>query len=164
MTDKKPEAAIVGAVRDGLARQFLPTSEQLNAKAKFWIAFRQNPVVDERDVTPAMVEDLLGRPIQSWLAEPKFWEWWSERDTAGRQIQVAAEKAAELAVYYLDPSVPLNDNARIQLIKYVLEFSGRTPPSRREIRWADKEVAELSERELDELINKLSQKRLTTTT
>lgn len=138
-----------------------PTEEQRRLKAKFWLAFRNNPITEETMVTPGLVEDMTGKSVQKWLSDPAFWAWFgATKDTTKENLEAAAEKASELAMFYLDPSVPFNDNARVQLIKYVLEFSGRSPPSRKEIKWHDKEIQDLSEEQLDALIAKLTKRAL----
>jgi hypothetical protein len=160
MTKERSEAkAVLAAVRDGLPAIPLEptwTEEQRQLKARFWLLFKQNPMTDRDDVTPALVEQVTGKSVHRWLADPKFWAWFTTKDSVKQGLEVAAEKAAELAILYLDPTIPFNDNARVQLIKYVLEFSGRSPPSRKEIKWHDKEIADLTPEQLDALIVKLS--------
>ena len=158
---KKNDGALVSSLGKELACLVEPTwtREQLKLKAKFWLAFKSNPLQGEEDVSPALVEELTGTSVQQWLSDPQFWPWFSTRDEVKENLEVAAMKAAELAVYYLDPSVPFNDNARTQLIKYVLEFSGRSPPSRKEIKWHDREVADLTPDQLDALIENLLKKQ-----
>lgn len=161
--DRDDAQALVAAVREATLQphlQYHPTPEQRELKARFWLEFRQNPIVDDTDVTPALVEDVLGRSVQGWLTDPKFWTWFSSKDTVRKNLEIAAEQASEWAMLALDPAFPLNDNARVQLVKYVLEFSGRSPPSRKEIKWADRDVAALNEDELNALIEKLSRKAL----
>lgn len=159
-------SALVSALRNAEMAShvmFQPSHEQRQLKSKFWIDFKSNPIADDRDVTPALVEEVLGRDIRGWLSQPQFWPWFSTRDSTKQFLEVAAEKAAEMAIMLLDPSTPLQDNARVQLIKIVLDFSGRAPASRKEIKWADREVENLSESELDSLIDKLTKKQLSNT-
>ena len=143
------------------ASAYIATQEQQRLKASFWLAFKSNPIADVDSISPALVEQLTGKSVQSWLSNPAFWEWFKVKNEVVENLEVAAMRAAELAIHYLDPSVPMNDNARVALMKLVLEFSGRTPPARKEIKWLDKEVADLSPEQLDALIAKLSsQKKL----
>ncbi len=139
---------------------FIPSAEQRELKAKFWIEFRANPIADDADVTPALVEEILGHSIAGWLRQKHFWQWWSARDITKRYLEVGAEKAVEMALMYLDPAVPMQDSARVNLIKLVLEYAGKTPPVRKEIKWADRDIADLSDEQLDALIEKLSRKKL----
>ena len=159
MNDKKVDRAIVASVREATlipAVSYPATEEQRRVKAKFWIEFRANPLVDKDAVTPNHILDLVGYDVSKWMGDSRFWSWFaSTNDTIKENLEIAAEKASELALYYLDPSTFLNDNARVQLIKYVLEFAGRTPPTRKEIKWHDKEIADLSHDQLDALISKL---------
>jgi len=153
------EVAVLGAVATIEPWSEYPaTDEQRAIKAKFWIAFKQNPIIDEKDVNAALVQEFTGHSIAGWMSDPAFWRWFSSKDSTKHIIEVAAEKAAELASFYLNPAVPFNDNARVQLIKYMLEFSGRSPPSRKEIKWQDKEIADLTSEQLDALIQKQLEK------
>lgn len=157
--DRDEALKLVDSVRDvTLLPQvaYRPNDDQRELKAKFWLDFKQNPLVDTADVSPALVEELTGKPIDHWLKLPGFWDWFksSTTDTTKRYLEVAAEKAAEMAIMMLDPATPLNDNARVQLIKYVLEFSGRSPPQRRDVKWLDREIQDLDAKQLDDLIAK----------
>ena len=155
--DRPAPKAVLAAVREGLpAIPVEPswTDEQRQLKARFWLQHKQNPLNDKDDITPIMVEQATGKSVRKWLDDSAFWAWFATRDSVKQGLEVAAEKAAELAILYLDPSVPFNDNARVQLIKYVLEFSGRTPPSRKEIKWHDKEIADMTPEQLDAFIAK----------
>lgn len=139
---------------------YAPTDDVRALKARFWHAFKANPTVDESQVTPALVEAVLGRSVRGYVSHPGFWPWFSNQRVTEALIEMAAERAAETALQMLNPAFPLNDNARVQLIKYVLEFSGRSPPSRKVEKWMDKEVANLDEKELDTLIAKHLAKKL----
>ncbi len=158
------DTSVVAAVRHALpvpALSYQPTDEQRAIKAKFWLEFKRNPLTDTDNVSPALVEQLGGVSVQKWLSDPSFWDWFCVKDQVKVNLEIAAERASELAMFYLDPSVPLNDNARVQLIKYVLEFSGRAPPSRRDIKVLDREIGEMSEDQLQTYIDKqLARKRL----
>lgn len=134
---------------------FNPTEEQRELKAKFWFEYNANPLIDDDQITPTVVSDVLGRDISSWTKQPHFWDWFKSRDIVKRRLEVAAEKASELAIALLDPSVPMQDSARVNLIKIVLEFAGRTPPVRKETKWHDKEIGELDDQQLDALIEKM---------
>lgn len=155
--------AVLAAVRDGLPAIPVHPSwseEQRQFKARFWLKFKQTPLIDAEDVTPALVEQLMGKPIPlHWRDDRSWWPWFGTKDSVKQGLEVAAEKAAELAILYLDPTVPFNDNARVQLIKYVLEFSGRTPPSRKEIKWHDKEIADMTPDQLEAYIEKQSRQK-----
>lgn len=152
-----PEATLLPALAQLEPWAEFPASDEQRAiKAKFWLTLKANPIVDEKDVTPSLVEELIGKSVTQWTASPEFWTWFKDKDTTKASLEVAAEKAAELAVFYLNPAVPFNDNARVQLIKYVLEFSGRSPPSRKEIKWQDKDIAGLNEEQLIALIEKMT--------
>jgi hypothetical protein len=149
--------SVVDAVRDALpvpSLAYYPTDAQRELKASFWLAHKKNPLVDDDQITPALVESLTGVSVQCWLSDDKFWSWFSIRDSVKLNLEVAAERASELAMHYMDPSIPFNDNARVQLIKYVLEFAGRAPPLHKVIKWGDKAVADMSENELADYIRK----------
>ncbi len=156
-----PAAQVIATLRKAVCTpSYQPSEEQRSLKAQFWIAFKANPLCDVDDITPALVNQLTGVDVQKWLSDDRYWPWMATRDSVKLSLEIAAEKAAEMAIAYLDPSVPMNDNARVQLIKYVLEFSGRSPATRREEKWMDKEVGQLNEEQLDALIAKLTAKRL----
>lgn len=156
--------AVVSAVRDAIpvpALTYQPTDTQREVKAKFWLAFKDNPLCETDAVNPAVIEQLTGVDVQAWSRDKRFWAWFTIKDQVRLNLEIAAERASEMAMMMLDPAHPMNDNARVQLVKYVLEFAGRTPPSRKEIKWADKEVGDMSPEELKALIDKLTAKQLT---
>lgn len=158
------DSQVVKVVREAtLSPQlsYYPTEEQRLVKARFWKAFKANPLTDVVQISPAQVEEMTGHSVQKWLGDKAFWPWFSRsKDTTGEYLEVAAEKAGELAMHFLNPAIEFNDNARVALMKLVLEYSGRAPASRKEVKWHDKEVAELNEDQLDALIDKLSRKKL----
>ena len=156
--DTERDIAIVTSVREGMLTLpgYPANDEQREVKSRFWTAFKANPLVDERDVTPALGEELTGQSVAGWVSDKRFWPWFVTRQQTEIWLEAAAERAAALALFYLDPAVPMNDNARVSLIKAVLEFSGRNPPTRREIKWADREIATASAEELDAMAEKLS--------
>jgi hypothetical protein len=166
---KREDNALVAAVGVGLSAaaataddnvegvpgfQYAPTDDMRALKSRFWHRFKQNPLIDEEDVTPALVEQLTGRSVQGFTNHPGFWPWFSNTKVTEILIEMAAERAAQTALGMLDPSFPLNDNARVQLIKYVLEFSGRSTQQRSIEKWMDKDVANADEKMLDEMIER----------
>lgn len=158
---RRDDELLIGAVKDAMVLPqvlFVPTPEQRELKAKFWLEFLANPIIDNTDISPLVVEEYLGRPISAWMKQPNFWQWFKSRDMTKRYLEIAAEKACELAIMYLDPAIPMQDSARVNLMKIVLEFAGRTPPVRKEIKWQDQDVASLDDQQLDALIAKLSRK------
>lgn len=160
MTKTPPETGLVRRIADALPGRpgmaYDPSDDQRKVKAKFWLRFRENPVIDRKDVTPALVEQLTGVSVQAWTKDTGFWDWFNVSDQVKENLEIAAERASELALKFLDPLVPMNDNARVQLIKYVLEFAGRAPPQRKEVKWHDKEIAEMTQEQLDALIARLT--------
>lgn len=164
MTKRNDELSAVAheAILEGVPGfAYVPTDKDRALKAQFWSKFKQNPIVDEADVTPELVKRYTGRDISGLMKHPDFWVWFSNSRTTEQLLEMAAERGAAMAVRMLDPSVVMNDNARVQLIKIVMDYSGRTPPSHKVIKWADRDVAALDEDQLDELIAKLSKKRKT---
>lgn len=153
-------ADVLAAVREGIPLAMpteypRATAEQRHVKARFWLSFKDNPLTDIKDVTPALVEELTGKSVQKWCSQDvAFWPWFSSKQSTAIGLEIAAERATELCNFYLDPAVPFNDNARVSLIKLVLEYSGRTPPTRREIKWQDKSVGEMTPDELDAYLKK----------
>ncbi len=133
---------------------YAPTDDIRALKSRFWLLFKANQICDEDQITPAVVEEVTGRSLKGHMGHPAFWGWFSNQRVTEIMIEMAAERASETALRMLDPSFPLNDNARVQLIKYVLEFSGRSPPTRRDVKWLDKEVGALDEKDLDAMIEK----------
>jgi hypothetical protein len=160
-----PPGDVLAAIGDGAQLLSLTpgfeaaTDEMRQLKSRFWLALRSNPIAEDTAVSPALVEQLTGRSVQKWLSDERFWPWFSTRDSTKQYLEVAAEKAAELALFYLNPAVPFNDNARASLMKLVLEYSGRTPPSTKVVKWQDKEIGELSEDQLNAFIDKLLESR-----
>ena len=155
MTPSEALAAMRSAMPVLLAHgEYQADNKLRQLKARFWQLFNSNPLVDVKDITPALAEDLLGKSLKGHLSDPRFWPWFSTKDSAKQNLEVCAERATELALYYLDPAIPLQDSARINLIKIVLEFSGRTPPARKEIKWQDREIGDLSQEDLDAFIQK----------
>ena len=132
-----------------------PSEEQRHLKSRFWLALRSNPIADDSEVSPALVEQMTGKSVQKWLGDDRFWPWFSTKDSTKVHLEHAAEKASELAMYYLNPAVPMNDNARVSLIKTVLEFSGRTPPTTKVVKWQDADVASMSEDQLRAFVDKM---------
>lgn len=158
-------ADILTAVNSGLPvllahNEFDADLKLRQMKARFWQLFYANPLMDVKDITPTVVEQTLGKSVRGHLSNPHFWSWFTTKDSAKQNLEVAAERASELAIYYLNPAVPLQDSARVNLIKIVLEYSGRTPPSRKEVVWQDKEVGSLTSEELDAFINKEVERRV----
>lgn len=163
-TDAPPAGDVLAAIGQGALLSLTPdfpaaTEEQRQLKSRFWLAMRANPIAEDTQVSPALVEQLTGKSVQKWLSDERFWPWFSTKDSTKQYLEVAAEKAAELALFYLNPAVPFNDNARTSLIKIVLEYSGRTPPSTKVVKWQDKEIGDLSEDQLNAFIDKLLESR-----
>ncbi len=166
--DAPPAGDVLAAIGKGLPDHRLSltpgydeaTDEQRQLKSRFWLALRSNPIAEDTEVSPALVQQLTGRSVQKWLSNENFWPWFATRDTTRQYLEVSAEKAAELAMFYLNPAVPFNDNARVSLIKIVLEYSGRTPPSTKVVKWQDADVANMSEDQLNAFIDKMVDARM----
>ncbi len=151
------EVSIVGAIGRALGTVHNPSDDERTLKARFWLKFRENPIIDSDDVTAALVAQLTGdESIHEYVKVKGFWAWFNVKDQVKENLEIAAERASELALAMLDPMYKCNDNARVQLVKYVLEFAGRAPATRKEVKWADKDINEMSSEQLDALISKMT--------
>jgi transcriptional regulator with AAA-type ATPase domain len=135
------------------ALQFLPTPEQRDAKSAFWLALEDNPVADPRTITALGAVNLTNQPkVEKWWSVEGFPQWFLNKEEFRMQLESAAYMALSTLMEILH-NPDANASARVAAAKLVIEASGKSVKVA-ETQVADKMIQSMSERQLEDYINK----------
>jgi hypothetical protein len=123
---------------------FRPTDLQVKAKVRFWTRQADNPLADSASVTRQIAIQVTGdQRLAGWWSLPGFADWFTNRD-----------EFRERAEYLVECDDPKVVNAQVQLIKAIIEASGRGPATKKEVKYLDEGVGKLDATQLEQLLSK----------
>ena len=154
MTDKKKMASPATKLKAITADLILtPSEDQCLAKARFWRKMAENPLYSVDKMSNSQMETLAASAnIPNWLSNPKFKDWFLEKDHVYHGVAALAEKAIHTLWEILeDPdSTP---KTKVEVCRLALDLKGIRPPAKKEIKYADLDIQRKSPEELDHYIN-----------
>ena len=128
--------------------------EQRMAKARFQQWNEEQPFFDVESATLEQIKNVTGaRKLEVWLKdEPSFASWFFEMDDfKTRSIayaEVAQEKLFEILTSHTEEKI-LTAKDQINAAKLLIELADKFPTKRKEVTYLDKDVAKLSDSEVD---------------
>lgn len=143
---------------------FLPSPEQRKAKAAFWAAYTDNPVLDLETISSEEARRYAADTrVYKWWPIPGFRDWFLNKDEFRQRLEYLANIALDAAEeILLNPTA--HPSARTNMAKLVIEAAGRMPNKfAKEPKFADEIISRMTRRELEEYIRR-GQKLLGTAT
>jgi hypothetical protein len=131
---------------------FTPDDWMLMAKSKFWRRHAENPMFDADNVQLTQVVRITKcSKLSRFWGNEQFRDWFLDKDYVSHGLKALAEKAIRVLNELLDdPKCP--HQAKVRAIEQIFEFGDYKPPVRREVKWADAELAKWNKEELDGFI------------
>lgn len=136
---------------------FNATTPQAKFKAKLYAA---HPNCNPLELTPQQLQTMTGnRSVVRWCTEEGFLEWLAEKDTVKRLLDAASETAVKrlldiVAEDSIGPQGRVTAASQVAAAKLILEFAGFSPPNHKIVEYRDKDINEMSAKELREFVNK----------
>lgn len=134
---------------------FQPTQPQLKFKSKL---YQQYPQIDVDKLSPGQLVSLTkNRSLMGWLADPDFREWLANKDYTRQLLIAGAEVAVKRLWQILEcdnvgPRGEVTAAAQVNAAKLMLEYAGYNPPTRKEVIYKDKDIAQMDEQQLRDFI------------
>jgi hypothetical protein len=154
LVSDKPKSMTTAAKLKAVTADLIldPSEAQCVAKARFWRKMSENPLYDADKISTAQIERMTGSSmLTKWWANPKFRDWFLEKEHIYYAVSALAEKAVAVLWEVLDDPTA-SAKTRVDVAKLALDLKGVRPPSRKEVRWADVEIQKKSPEELDQYI------------
>lgn len=154
--DKGKPVSLTNKLRAVVAEViFTPTDTQLLVKSKFWRRMKENPMHDANRVSAATVEQITGSSqVRHWWSDKSFKEWFLDKDYVQHGLQGLAEMGIQVMMDILmDPKQPAA--AKANILKMVYEFADYRPAIKKQIKWADAEIANMEPDEVDKRIKEM---------
>jgi len=136
---------------------FTPSAPQAKFKAKL---YAEHPTVNPAALTPQQLQTLTGnRSVVRWCQEEGFLDWLAEKDTVKRLLEAGAETAVKrlldiIADDSVGPQGRVTAASQVAAAKLILEFAGFSPPNHKIVEYRDKDINEMSAKELRDFVTK----------
>jgi len=133
---------------------FEPSPAQRKLKAKYWLAVRDYPgsAADKLSCAEAMRVTNDGR-LERWWKSPGFAQWFRGRDEFRERTEYLCQLALDTAEQVLLSDDPKAINAKVSMIKVLLEAGGKITKSK-EIKLLDESVSKMNKPQLEEYLRK----------
>lgn len=147
-----PITDILAAAAEDLG--FQPEPDHRRVKAAFWAKFYEDPKMDRDRVTLAAVQQYLpDYRLRKWWSMPGFKEWFTNKDEWRQKqeylVMLAQDEAERIL---LDRNA--NANAKVGLIKFLVESIGRASPKMKEVKMLDDAIHKMTPEQLEEFVKK----------
>lgn len=155
MTHKPPlsrAGMALGAIPADSLGGWTPTQAQMLAKARLHARLRDLSILtDIGSLAPARLAELAGdRRLSRWLDNPDFVAWVYDRDDFAHRAIALKDEAIQVLADILraeyEPKV-LTAKDKLKAADMLLQLTGAYPSKTKEIRYLDKDLAELTEAE-----------------
>lgn len=148
---KKAASSIVDLAEDLV---FIPSPAQRKAKAKFWMAVKDNPSVDPNNISASQAESIINnQSVRKWWAQPGFKEWFKGKEEFRERLEYLCQVGLDTAEEILLIDDPKAVNAKVSLIKVLLEAGGKIDKGK-QIKLLDESVQKMSKAQLEEYMKK----------
>jgi hypothetical protein len=112
---------------------FTPTKFQRLAKAKFWRAVQDNPLIDPSALPDTEIERMVETDrIHDWKKDPGFLLWFTNDRTVEIAIEAGTEKAVQRLVEIIEAPAEARGDVttthQLAAIKTLLEYSSAKAP------------------------------------
>lgn len=97
------------------------TEQDIALKSQFWRTIEGNPLIDVNTLTPENIEKILKKKIKS-IYNPEYLDWFLNKSSIGDKLEYLLQLALSSAEKIFQSSDPKLTQAKIFLIKTVLEF------------------------------------------
>lgn len=122
-------------------QSFNPTKHMRVAKARFWKAVEDNPLIDPTCLSVAEISRLAGSPtLPRWVRDNEgFKQWFTSKDEIKVMLKMGAEAAVDRLVKIVQedrvgPKEAVSAGTQVQAAKLLLEFAGMAPAKQSEVR------------------------------
>lgn len=135
--------------------QFDPGPKQREAKAQFWEAVRNSPVLQAEDMSESQIISITGKAswMREWLRHSEFRAWFFNQHHTKLKIMAAAEVAVDTLVEILGDDSPKSLGHRVRAAQTILHLAGMEPPKVKKVEFADKEVNDMNEEQLEQFLS-----------
>ena len=132
---------------------FMPTPEQKKVKARFWIAYRDNPIMELDQLSLQDVTILCqDARVQKWWNIPGFASWFRNHLESREKLEYLFDLSLDvLQEILLDPE-PKTAGAKVNAVKLIGELASKFPKQTAKPVVLDQEIGQLSEDELRKLV------------
>lgn len=136
---------------------FKPSRSQAKAKATLHNRAEKNPLIGSLDaLSVRKLEKLSGvKDLSVWVDSPGFMEWFLNPESNKELLESGVELAISRALDILD--TPLGDvkaSDHLAAMKLILDYAGYTPKKQAVVEYKDKDIANMDEDNLDQIIKK----------
>lgn len=128
--------------------EFRPTKHQRKAKARFWQAVADNPLIDPASLPTPEICRLAGSPvIARWAEDPEFTKWFTSKDEIKVLLRMGAEAAIERLIKIVQedrvgPKEAVTSSAQVQASKLLMDFAGLAPATQKEVKITAQQLPE----------------------
>lgn len=107
---------------------FQPNKAQQQAKARFWVNYRNNPLTDLDDLTNAELVTLSGtESIRKWKNVSGFESWFFNRQEFTERVEYLAHLSLDALEQVIVNQDPKAQSARVNAIKVVADLANKMP-------------------------------------
>lgn len=107
---------------------FEPNKAQQQAKARFWVNYRNNPLVPVDELTKAEIVNMAGtESIRKWWNLSGFESWFLNRQEFTERIEYLANLSLDALEQIIVNQDPKAQAARVNAIKVVSELAHKMP-------------------------------------
>ena len=136
---------------------FKPSRSQAKAKATLHNRAEKNPLIGSLEsLSIRKLEKLSGiKDLSPWVDSPGFMEWFLNPESNKELLESGVELAISRALDILD--TPLGDvkaSDHLAAMKLILDYAGYTPKKQAVVEYKDKDIANMDEDNLDQIIKK----------
>lgn len=135
---------------------FVPSPLQRKAKASYWSVVSSNPLLDtDRELTLAQIQQVVNDArLDKWWSEPGFKDWFANKDEFRQKLEYLCMLAQDTAEEILISEDPRSVNAKVSLIKVLLEAGGKVAPRQKEVKYLDEQINKMDIKQIEEVLKK----------
>jgi len=150
---KQAASSLIGASADLV---FIPSPPQRQTKAKFMVSLEENPSVDPSEVSLAAAIQITGDSrLEKWWKRPGFADWFRGKEEFKERLEYLCQLGLDTAEDILLSDDPKSVNAKVSLIKVLLESGGKMPAKGKEVKFLDEAVQKMNKQQLEQQLKRL---------
>lgn len=147
-------ATLSAIAEEVVVTSFRANSEQRRLKARFWIVYNENPLIDIRDITATDISKIVqDHRVQHWFSVPGFKSWFLNTMESRERLEYLFDLALDTAEEILLDTDPKTASAKVNMIKVVAELASKYP-KHQEQKFADASIANMSKEQLDDFLQR----------